>query len=108
MNTVAEEIVPDVEAKSILETREKDGELRYEQKNTLELLRKFVKLDKEKTFALMEDLKKIEKLRERQIVSIANFLPEDREDLRAILQKEYSVLTDEEINLVLETVKKHI
>ena len=108
MNTIAEEIIPDIEAKSILEAREKDGELRYEQKNTLELLRKFVKLDKEKTSVLMEDLKKIEKLRERQIVSIVNFLPEDREDLRAILQKEYSVLTDEEINLVLETVKKYI
>jgi DNA-directed RNA polymerase subunit F len=108
MNTIAEEIIPDIEDKSILEAREKDGELRYEQQNTLELLRKFVKLDKEKTSVLMEDLKKIEKLRERQIVSIANFLPEDREDLRAILQKEYSVLTDEEINLVLETVKKYI
>jgi len=108
MNTLNEEIKPDVEAKTILENREKEGELRYEQKNALELLRKFVKLDGEKTAALMEELKKIEKLRERQIVAIVNFLPEDRDDLRAILQKEYSALTDDEINLVLETVKKYI
>ena len=107
MNILSEEIIPDLEAKLILEAREKEGELRYEQKNSLELLRKFVKLDKEKTVSLTEELKKIEKLRDRQIVSVVNFLPEDRDDLRAILQKEYSVLTDEEINLVLETVKKY-
>lgn len=107
MNILSEKIIPDIEAKEILESREKDGELKYEQKNALELLRKSVKLNKEKTLALTEELVKIEKLRERQIVAIVNFLPEDRDDLRAVLQKEYSMLTDEEINLVLETVKKH-
>jgi DNA-directed RNA polymerase subunit F len=107
MNILSEKTVPDIEAKEILEKREKEGELKYEQKNALELLKKFVKLDKEKTNSLIEELAKIEKLRDRQIVSIVNFLPEDRDDLRAVLQKEYSILTDEEINLVLETVKKY-
>jgi DNA-directed RNA polymerase subunit F len=107
MNIISEKIVPDIEAKRILENREKEGELKYEQKNALELLKKSVKLDKEKTNSLIEELAKIEKLRDRQIVSIVNFLPEDRDDLRAVLQKEYTVLTDEEINLVLETVKKY-
>ncbi len=108
MNILSEKTIPDMEAKEILENREKEGELRYEQKNAIELLRKFVKLDKEKTLSLIKDLGKIEKLREKQIVAIINFLPEDRDDLRVVLQKEYSVLTDEEINLVLETVKKYI
>ena len=107
MNIISEKIVPDIEAKGILENREKEGELKYEQKNALELLKKSVKLDKEKTNSLIEELAKIEKLRDRQIVSIVNFLPEDRDDLRTVLQKEYTVLTDEEINLVLETVKKY-
>ena len=107
MNIVAEKIVPDIEAKETLENREKEGELKYEQKNALEVLKKSVKLDREKISSLTEDLSKIEKLRDRQIVSIVNFLPEDREDLRAVLQKEYAVLTDEEINLILETVKKY-
>jgi len=107
MNILSEKTVPDIEAKEILEKREKEGELKYEQKNALELLKKFVKLNKEKTNSLTEELAKIEKLRDRQIVSIVNFLPEDRDDLRAVLQKEYSILTDEEINLVLETVKKY-
>jgi DNA-directed RNA polymerase subunit F len=107
MNILSEKTISDVDAKEILENREKEGELRYEQKNALELLKKFVKLDKEKASSLSEELAKIEKLRERHIVAIINFLPEDRDDLRAVLQKEYSVLTDEEINLVLETVKKY-
>jgi DNA-directed RNA polymerase subunit F len=107
MNILSEKTISDVEAKEILESRENEGELRYEQKNALELLKKFVKLDKEKATSLSEELAKIEKLRERQIVAIINFLPEDRDDLRAVLQKEYSMLTDEEINLVLETVKKY-
>ena len=108
MNVMSERAITDIEAKEILESRETEGELRYEQKNALELLKKFVKLDKEKSASLSEELAKIEKLRERQIVAIINFLPEDRDDLRAVLQKDYSVLTDEEINLVLETVKKYI
>lgn len=108
MDILSEKTIPDMEAKTILESREKEGELRYEQKNALELLRKFIKLDREKTDSLTEELKKVEKLREKQIVAIVNFLPEDRDDLRVILQKEYSALTDEEINLVLEIVKKYI
>ncbi len=108
MNTLSEEVITDVEAKSILEAREKGSELKYEQKNALEVLRKSVKVDLEKSKALTEELKKIEKLRDRQTVAIVNFLPEDRDDMRAILQKEYNSLTDDEINLVLETVKKHI
>jgi len=108
MNILSEEVVPDVEAKTLLENREKEGELRYEQKNALELLRKSVKLDKEKNASLIEELKKVEKLREKQIVTIVNFLPEDRDDLRAVLQKEYSALTNDEINLVLEILKKYI
>jgi DNA-directed RNA polymerase subunit F len=107
MNVMSEKTITDIEAKEILENREKEGELRYEQKNALELLKKFVRLDKEKSVSLSEELAKIEKLRERQIVAIINFLPEDRDDLRAVLQKEYSILTDDEINLVLETVKKY-
>jgi DNA-directed RNA polymerase subunit F len=108
MNVITEELIPDIKAKEILENREKEGELKYEQKNSLEVLRKFVKLDSEKIANLMEELKKIEKLRDRHLVAIVNFLPEDRDDLHAVLHKDYTTLTDEEIKLILETVKKFI
>jgi len=108
MNILSEEVITDVEAKAIVETREKESDLKYEQKNALEVLQKFAKLDLEKSKALLGELKKIEKLREREMVAIINSLPEDRDDLRTVLQKDYNSLTDDEINLVLETVKKYI
>jgi DNA-directed RNA polymerase subunit F len=106
MKVISEKEIPDVEAKEILENREKEGELKYEQKVTLALLRKFSKVDPEKIKKLVEELSSIERLRERQIVAIANFLPEDKDDLRAILHKEYAAFTQEEIDKILEIVKK--
>lgn len=107
MEIVSEELVPNSKAKELVESREKEGELKYEQKNSLEILRKSAKLDSDKLYELIAELKKIEKLRERQIISITNFLPEDKDDLRAVLHKDYSSLTDEEIDAVLKTVKKY-
>lgn len=108
MEIISEEFIPDSKAKELLEKKAPDGEMKYEQKNSLEILKKMVKLDSGKTDELIAELKKIEKLRDRQIVSIANFLPEDKEDLRAVLHKDYSSLIDEEIDAVLNTVKKYI
>jgi DNA-directed RNA polymerase subunit F len=108
MNVISEQAVTDVEAREIMEKKEKEAELKYEQKNALEVLRKFAKTDSEKIKKLMEELKTVEKLRERQIIAIANFLPEDKDDLRAVLHKEYTALTPEEIEKVLEIVKKNI
>ena len=107
MDIISEELLPNSKAKEMIEKREKDGELKYEQKNSLEILRKFMKLDPEKIDDLVVELKKIEKLRDRQIISIVNFVPEDKDDLRAVLHKDYSSLTDEEIDAVLKTVKKY-
>ncbi|MCS7105747.1 MAG: RNA polymerase Rpb4 family protein [Candidatus Aenigmarchaeota archaeon] len=108
MKIIAEETITNVEAKEILEKRAKEIELKYEQKNALEILRKFTKLDVEKVKKLVEELKKIEKLREKQIVEIVNFLPEDKDELRVVLHKEYNSFTPEEIDKILETVKKYV
>ena len=108
LNIISEEMIVDSRARDLLERREKEGELKFEQKNTLEVLRKFGKLDLGKTDELVAELKKIEKLRERQIISIVNFLPEDKDDLRAVLGKDYSSLTNEEIDEILKAVKRYI
>jgi DNA-directed RNA polymerase subunit F len=106
MNIVSEQIVTDAEAKDVLEAREKEGEPKYEQKNSLELLRKFSIYPTEKIKALVGELMKVEKLREKHIITISNILPDDKDDLRAILQKDYTNFTEDEINLILETVRK--
>lgn len=109
MEVVSEQNVPDAEAKEVLEKREKEvKELKYEQKNALGVLQKFVNFETQKYRDLAKELNKISKLREKHIVQIVNFLPEDKDDLRAILNKDYTALTEDEINLILETVKKAI
>ena len=108
MKILSEETITNAEAKEILENRAKEIELKYEQKNALEILRKFVKLDAEKAKKLAEELKKVEKLREKQIADIIDFLPEDKDELRVVLHKEYNSFTQEEIDAILEIVKKYI
>ena len=107
MDVISERLVTDVEAKSLLDENKKQvDELKYEQKNALTILKKFVKIDAKKAEELIAELQKIEKLRERHIVSIVNALPQDTDDLRVVLQKEYSGLSKEEIDLILQVIKK--
>ncbi len=107
MNVISEKLVTDAEVKGLLERRKKEmEELKYEQKNTLGVLKNFVKIDPKKAKELIAEMQKIEKLRERHIISIVNALPQDADDLRTVLQKEYSGLSKEEIDLILQTIKK--
>ncbi len=106
MEILEEKIVADTEAKEILEKRSKEKDLKFEQKNAYETLNKFVTLDVESAKNLGAELFKIGKLRERQIAMVVNFLPQDKDDLRAILHKDFATLTEDEVNLILETVKK--
>jgi DNA-directed RNA polymerase subunit F len=108
MNIISEEVIPDIKAKELLEEREKESELNYEQKNALDILRKFTKTEPEKIKKLIEELKTIERMRDKQIVAIANFLPEDKDELRVVLHKEYTRFTPEEIDKILEIIKRNI
>lgn len=106
MNLLREELVPNAKAKGIIEGIGKPDDMKYEQKNAYDNLKKFVNVDPKKIEALVKELGNNQKLRERQIVAIVNMLPEDTEDLRVILQKEYSNFTQEEIKLILDLVNK--
>jgi len=108
MNVVSEEFVTDAEAKEMLKMKEKQAELKFEQKNAMEILNRSVDFEPEKVKKLVGELKGIERLREKQIIFIANFLPEDREEMRVVLHKEYTNFTPEEIDHILEVVKKNI
>jgi DNA-directed RNA polymerase subunit F len=105
---IKEMLITNAEAKDILSGRKKEIELGYEQKNSLDYLKKYDRLNEKKVKELIEKLSEVKKLRERQIILIANMLPQDTDDLRIILDKDYTLLTDEEKNLILETVKKFI
>jgi len=106
MNLIKEELVTNAEAKALLEKAVKPDDMKFEQKNAYENLKRFAKLTAEKAKALMEELNKSKKLRERQIVSIINIMPEDEDDLRAVMGKDYTNFTPDEINLILDAVRK--
>jgi len=104
---LSEELVTNAEAKKILEDRSKNSELKYEQKNALSVLKKFVKMDLQKAKKMVEELKTIGKLRDKSIMEIVNILPQDKDDLRTILQKEYTIFSQEEVEKILEIVKNN-
>lgn len=105
MEVLEEKAITDAESRDMLDKKKKEAELKYEQKNAFENLKKFAKIDFERIKVLIEELGKLN-LREKQIIAIANFLPQDTDDLKAILQKEYSNFKEDEINKILEVVKK--
>lgn len=103
-----EKLITNTQAKEILKDRSKETDLGYEQKNTLTYLKKYDKLTEKKAQELAESLTQLKKLRERQIVRIINLMPEDNDDLRIILEKDYNNLTEDEKKLILNNVKKFI
>ena len=107
MEIIEERLVNWAEAKKILESKEKEKELGYEQKNALEHLRKFSKLSMKKANDMIEELGKIERLKDRQKIIIANMLPKDMEDLRVLFAKEVVNLSDEDKKKILSIVKKY-
>jgi len=104
-----EEAMPMVEVKNFLKKRSKEvEELNYEQKVALEHLNKFAKLGLTKAKKLVEELMAVnEKIKQTHAVKIADLVPEDEVDLRAIFAKERFVLTKEELKQILATVSKY-
>ncbi len=106
---VTEKIITNTRAKEILKKRDKEIELGYDQKNSLDYLKKYDQLTKTKAKKMMEELsEKIPKLRNRQIISIVNVLPQDLDDLRVVMEKNYTSLDEDEKKLILKTVKDNM
>ena len=100
-----ESVVPLVEVKKILAQKEKEKELGYEQKVTLDFLKKFCKQSPAKAEKLAEELKGLGKLSEKAVVNILNFMPKDLDDMRVLLANERGELSTDDKNKVLELVK---
>ncbi len=107
MDVKDERVVSWLDAKKILVEKEKKKELVYEQKNALEHVRKFCKLSEKKYDKMFEELKKIEKLKDKHIVNIINFLPHSQDELRVLFANERAVLTDDDKKKILKAVKEN-
>ncbi|MEE8402957.1 MAG: RNA polymerase Rpb4 family protein [Candidatus Hydrothermarchaeaceae archaeon] len=96
------------EAKTVLDALSKsDEELNYEQRIVVDYLSKFAKISAKKSQKLIAELLKLnQKIKPELAVKIADLLPADEEDVRAIFAKERFTLTKEEIKAILEVIPK--
>ncbi len=99
-----ERYVTIAEASEIMNERAQIGELSYEQGCALDYLQKFTKLDKETAKKLVEELISLG-VDEKTAVKIADILPEDIDDLKAIYYKRD---LPENVEEILNTVKKYL
>ena len=93
----------------INEEREKAGkELRYEQKRSLEHARKFGRLPAKDTRKIVEELLKLEKMKLSIAIQISNILPVTKDEVRSVYAKERFTLTEEDLEKILNIVKKYV
>jgi len=109
---VSEKLLTLAEAKNILnrikKARAKEEELRYEQRRALEHANKFAKTDAKSSRMLVNELLKLEKMKEDIAIRIADIMPKTRDELRSIYAKERYTLGKEELEQILNLVKKHL
>ncbi|MEM2889819.1 MAG: RNA polymerase Rpb4 family protein [Candidatus Hadarchaeum sp.] len=104
---VKEKPVPLAEVLGILEKVKKEGELEYWQRLTYDYAQKFAKVKPKEAQELMEELLKMDKIKEHLAVAIIDLMPESKEDLELLFSKERVKLEEDEANRVLELVKKY-
>ena len=104
MEITEEKFVSWAEARKILEKKEKDKELGYEQKNALDHLRKYSKLTTKKADEMAAALAKNERLNERQITSIIDHSPKSVEEVNLLFSNEIITLTEDDKKAILKAV----
>lgn len=104
---IGEKPVPLAKVLEILEKRKVHGELEYGQRLTYDYAQKFSKLNLEKAEDLMEELMKLGKLKEHQVVALVDLMPETEEDVELIFAKERTRLDEGDIGKILELIGKY-
>lgn len=108
MKIIEAKPVPMGVAKEIMVKKERKEEISYEQKLAIEHLKKFTKLSKDKALKLIEEISNVVKLSDEILVQIVDILPQTKDELRTILATEKFSLRDEEIEKILEIIKKYL
>jgi DNA-directed RNA polymerase subunit F len=101
-------IISLAEAKNILKKISKERkELLYEQKTALEHAEKFATLSIKQTKELIAELMKLDHIEETHAYKIADVLPKNEDDVKAIFAKERYTPNDKEVKHILEIVNKY-
>ena len=109
-----EEYITISEAKSLLNEVEderaddEERDLRYELARAIEHVNRHAVLEAEESRELVEDLLELDKVSEEIAHRIADLLPEDRTELRAVYANERFSLDGEELDDILDVVAKYV
>ena len=100
-----EKVITNSEAKGVLE-KVKEEELGEFQKRTLDFTRRFAKLPSDKASKLVEELSSKLQLDRNDAIQIVNTMPQSVEELRAVLTVKGRFVSTEQLNGILEIMKR--
>ncbi len=109
-----EEYLTVAETKDILEDIEmeraadEDREMRYELTRAIDHVNRFAVLDAEESQEFAAELAELDKVDEKTAHKIADLKPRDRDELRAVYAQERYSLSGEELDDILNVVKKYV
>lgn len=109
-----EEYLTIAETKALLSAVEADRaadeerEMRYELSRAVEHVNQFAVLDPEDARDLVGELQELEKVNTPTAYKIADLLPRDRDELRAIYAQERYTLSGDELDDILNVVVKYV
>ncbi len=89
-------------AKEILAERKKEGELGYEQEQSLESLEKYSKHTPAKSHEMVKKLMKDGKINNDTAIKIVDISPTNPYVLKAILSKDKVELSDDEVSAIVK------
>ncbi|MFC6717384.1 RNA polymerase Rpb4 family protein [Natrialbaceae archaeon GCM10025810] len=101
----AKELLADIETERALD---EDRELRYELARAIEHVNRFAVLEPEDAQALVDDLLEFENVDEPTAYKIANLLPQDRDELRAVYAQQRYTLSGDELDDILNVVAQYV
>ena len=102
-----EKAITNAEAKAVLE-KVKEEELGEFQRRTLDYTRRFAKLPADKASKLVEQLSSDLQLDRNDAIQIVNTLPQSIEELRAVLTVKGRFVSTEQLNGILQIMKRHV
>lgn len=102
-----EKAITNSEAKAVLE-KVKEEELGEFQRRTLDYTRRFAKLPSDKASKLVEQLSSDLQLDRNDAIQIVNTLPQSIEELRAVLTVKGRFVSTEQLNGILQIMKRHV
>jgi len=103
---IEEKIISNSEAKAVLE-KVKEEDLGEFQRRTLDFTRRFTKIDPANASKLVEELSSKLQLDRNDAIQIVNTLPHSVEELRAVLTVKGRFVSTEQLNGILEIMKRH-